>query len=75
MPPFQDPPIIVIEVKGEVNKPGRYNLKKGESMATLLAMVEPTSQANLEKIDMAQEIRESKVIKISRKTNPKKKSR
>ncbi len=73
--PYPDKPIIVLEVSGEVEKPGRYNVKKGIQMKDLLEMVKPTLSADLSKIDLKAEIETSRVVKISRKRSTKKTSK
>lgn len=63
---------IEIKVEGAVEKPGSYKLKRGTTIQEVLALVNPTSEADLTHLKPDKKIRKGQVIKVPQKKVEKK---
>jgi len=57
-------PEVVCTVSGAVKKPGRYKVKRGESLNLLLLQAEPLPEADLSRYDLEKSITKPVRIKV-----------
>lgn len=72
LPRFVINPQITVFVEGEVENPGRYELKRGSKVKDLMQQITLLPTADTRKVRPEAKLRDGQVIRVAKKRIPKK---
>lgn len=72
--PVEKPAVlVVIQVKGEVARPGRYHFREGTALKEVIAQASPLPQADLARLDLTKKVRKGMRVHVPKQKVAKRK--